>query len=246
MTCGPLYQKIRHINILLLKIFSFIRYFFYLGINWDWRIAFTIIRQEIKGEKKYGIDTTGADELGRLSKTGIDTSHATIYMPVSYVLLENILKQLPVTPSKHFLDIGCGKGRALCIAASHPGHNKVTGVDFSKQLCEDAAANLGRIKKRIPSLQYSIITKDAMNFEIPADVDRIFLFNPFDVIIMGAVVYNIMESVRENPRDIFVVYANPLYADLFLEEGFREIFHTKEMKYLEAAILKLPALKVVK
>lgn len=225
-----------------MKIFAYLHYFFYLGINWNWRIAFTIIGQEIKGEKKYNITTTGADELKNLSKEGVDISHATMYMPISYLLLEKILKQLPNTSTKHFLDIGCGKGRALCVAA-HEGFNTVTGIDFSKELCDDAIDNLKRTKEKFPTLQYAVFTKDAMNFDIPAEVDCIFLFNPFDVVIMSAVVFNIMESAREYPREIIVAYANPLYEELFLEEGFTEIFHTKEMKYLEAVILKLPILK---
>ena len=225
-----------------MKIFSYLQYFFYLGINWNWRIAFTIIGQEISGEKKYNIATTGADELKSLSKKGIDTSHATMYMPISYMLIEEIFRQIPSTSKKHFLDIGCGKGRAMCVAA-HNGINTITGVDFSKDLCEDALANLQRTKEQFPALQYAVITKDAMNFEIPADVDCIFLFNPFDVVIMGAVVSNIMESIQDHPREIVVAYANPIYINLFLDEGFIEIFHTKEMKYLEAAILKLPVLK---
>lgn len=225
-----------------MKTFTFLRYFFYLAINWNWRIASKIIAQEIKGEKKYGIDTTGADELDNLAKKGIDTSHATIYMPISYVLLEKIFRQLPPKPAQHFLDIGCGKGRVLCVAAQH-GFKQITGIDFSKQLCEDAITNLEKTKGKYPALKYNVVTKDAMNYEIPSGVDCIFLFNPFDVVVMGAVVYNIMESAQEYPRDIIVVYANPLYADLFFEEGFEEIFHTKEMKYLEAAIFKLPALR---
>ena len=225
-----------------MKIFFYLQYFFYLGINWNWRIAFTIIGQEISGEKKYNIATTGADELKTLSKKGIDTSHATMYMPISYMLIEEIFRQIPSTSKKHFLDIGCGKGRAMCVAA-HNGFNTITGVDFSKDLCEDALANLKRTKEQFPALQYAVITKDAMNFEIPADVDCIFLFNPFDVVIMGAVVSNIMESIQDHPREIVVAYANPIYINLFLDEGFIEIFHTKEMKYLEAAILKLPVLK---
>ena len=225
-----------------MKIFTYLQYFFYLGFNWNFRIALKIINQEIKGEKKYNINTTGADALKTLSKKGIDISHATIYMPVSYLLLEEIFRQLPSISKKHFLDIGCGKGRAMCVAAHH-GCKKITGVDFSKQLCEDAFVNLQNTKKKLSSIQYDVITKDAMNFEIPVDVDCIFLFNPFDVVIMTAVVANIMESLKENPREIIVAYANPLYEGIFLEEGFIEIFHTQQMKYLEAAILKLPALK---
>ena len=224
-----------------MKIFTYLHYFFYVGFNWNFRIALTIINQEIKGEKKYTIDTTGADELKDLSKNGIDISHATMYMPISYLLLEEIFRQLSSTSKKHFLDIGCGKGRALCVAAYY-GYKHITGIDFSKQFCEDARNNLTLTQKKFSAINYSVTTADAMNYEIPATVDCIFLFNPFDVVIMSAVVYNIMESVRMFPREIIVAYANPLFEDLFLEEGFTEIFHTKEMKYLEAAILKLPAL----
>ena len=94
----------------------------------------------------------------------------------------------------HFLDIGCGKGRALCVAAYH-GFNKVTGIDFSKGLCLEAEKNLTQTKLQIPKLHYKIYTNDAFYFEIPTDVDCIFLFNPFDEIIMSGVVENIIVSL---------------------------------------------------
>ena len=85
----------------------YIKYFYYLGINWNWKLATVLILQEIKGEKKYGINTTGADELEGLAKNAIDISHSTIYMPVSYNLLENVLTHIPESFRNYFLDIGC-------------------------------------------------------------------------------------------------------------------------------------------
>ena len=144
----------------MMKFFTYIKYFYFLFINWNIRIAWIMIRQEIAGEKKYGINTTGADELYKLEKQGIDISHATIYMPVSYTLLEEAFKQLnfnkPQTTNHkqqtHFLDIGCGKGRALCVAA-HQGFKKLTGLDFAKDLCEAAKENLSITKQKIPQLE---------------------------------------------------------------------------------------------
>lgn len=198
-----------------------------------------MIKQEIKGEKKYGINTTGADELFKLEKQGIDISHATIYMPVSYKLLEEIFEQLDShknKPQTHFLDLGCGKGRALCVAA-HQGIKKITGLDFAKDLCETAKENLAITKEKIPTLEYRIINNDAFYFEIPDDVDCIFFFNPFDEIIMSAVVNNIFDSLQNNSRKITIIYVNPLHKELFLKAGYKETWHSKKMKYLEASIL---------
>ena len=213
--------------------------------NWNIRIAWIMIRQEIAGEKKYGINTTGADELLKLEKQGIDISHATIYMPVSYTLLEEAFKQLNFNkpqiinhkPKTHFLDIGCGKGRALCVAA-HQGFNKVTGLDFAKDLCEAAKENLQITKQYISALEFKVINNDAFYFEIPDDVDCIFFFNPFDEIIMSGVVNNIFESLQSNPRNISIIYVNPLHKELFLKAGYKETWYRKKMKYLEVSILK--------
>ena len=219
-----------------MKIFSYIRYFFYLGISWNWRIATIILREEIKGEKKYGIDTTGADELKKLKAGGIDISHATIYMPASYHLLENIFKQIPGSPRKHFIDIGCGKGRALCVAA-YSAFTKISGVDFSKEMCDAAERNLSITRKKIPGIIFFIKNENAALYKIPDDADCIFLFNPFDETVMRDVASNIAESMEKKPRQMHIIYANPLYKNLFLEKGFTEIYYSKRLQYFEVSVM---------
>jgi len=223
-----------------MKVFRYIKYFFYISFNWNIRIATRIIRTEIKGEKKYGIDTTGADELHDLDEMGIDISHATIYMPVSYELLEEIFTQLnpsTIKPLNHFLDIGCGKGRAMCVAA-HKGFRKITGIDLSKKLCDATKRNCNITKEKIPTAEFEIINNDAFYFDIPFDVDCIFMFNPFDEIIMSGVANNIYESLRQSPRKMKIVYVNPLHKTVFTKNGFKEVYYSKKMKYLEVAILE--------
>jgi SAM-dependent methyltransferase len=221
-----------------MKIFSFLKYFFYLSYNWNIRIAWFITRCEIRGEKKYGINTTGADELKHLEKKGIDLSNATIYMPAGYNILENLFERMSPASARHFIDIGCGKGRALCVAA-HYGAKKLTGIDFSKKLCMAAENNLAVTKKNFPGIEYQILNNDAFYFEIPVDADFIFLFNPFDEVIMNGVAENILESYEINPRHITIFYLNPLCKDELLAIGFKETYHIQQMKYLEAVILEI-------
>ena len=217
--------------------FKFIRYFFYLAVNWNIRIAWHIIKQESSGEKKYGIDTTGADELRSLEDKGIDISHATIYMPASYDLLENFFSRINLKEYRHFVDIGCGKGRAICVAASF-GAKKITGVELSKDLCVSAKENLTETKKKYPDLKYDVYNNDAFYFKIEKDVDCIFMFNPFDETIMSGVLENIETSLQKNPRKITVIYINPLQKHLFLESGFKEKYHYQKLHYLEGSILE--------
>jgi SAM-dependent methyltransferase len=218
---------------------KYFKYFFYIATNWNIYIAWHIIVHEIKGEKKYKINTTGKDDLHHLEERDIDIEHATIYMPVSYDLLEEIFTQIAKNKLTHFLDIGCGKGRALCVAA-YNGFKKVSGIDFSKELCAAAEKNLSKKKEQIPTLQYKIYKNDAFYFEIPPDVDCIFLFNPFDEVIMSGVVENIIISLEQTSRKLSIIYVNPLHKELFTKQGFVEIYHTKKMKYLEVSILEWP------
>lgn len=220
-----------------MKIFTYIKYFYFLFDNWDIKIARHMIKQEIKGENQYGINTTGADNLNDLEELGVDVSHAAIYMPVSYYLMQETFEQLPATARNHFLDIGCGKGRALCIAA-HAGFKQVTGLDFSRVLCDIAKENLTITKQAVTAFKFKVINNDAFYFEIPDDVDCIFLFNPFDEIIMSAVVNNITKSLQKNSRQLHIIYANPLHKEQFLKAGFTEIWYSKKMEYIEAVIMK--------
>ncbi len=220
-----------------MKLFTYISYFYFLLDNWDFKIAWYLMRQEITGEKKYKINTTGADELDNLEEKGIDISHATVYMPVSYFLLEEIFKQLPNTCRNHFLDLGCGKGRALCLSA-HAGFKQITGVDFAKALCDQSLANLVLTKLQLPDFEFTVINNDAFYYEISDDVDCIFFFNPFDEIILSGVVKNISESLQNKPRKIHIIYVNPLFKELFLKAGYTQTWHSQKMKYIEAVILE--------
>jgi SAM-dependent methyltransferase len=224
----------------MMRYLSYIRYFCYIAYHWNPRIAWHIVREEIRGERQYGLNTTGADELGHLRRAGIDISHATIYMPVAYNLLEQLFETLDLSRTVHFVDIGCGKGRALAVAA-HYGVRKLTGIELSKPFCRQTEEQLAKTAIKFPGLQYRVIHQDAFYAPIPDDADLIFLFNPFDEVIMSSVANSIDRSRQEHPRDITLIYVNPIHRGYFKEKGAIEQYHTRTLQYLEAVVLLLPA-----
>ncbi len=214
---------------------KYLKYFFYLAYNWNVKIAWHIIQNERKGEKNYGIDTTGADELKSLEKNGIDISSATIYMPVSYDVLEQFFNEVKLEKFSHFLDIGCGKGRAMCVAATYTVE-RISGVELSKDLCIAAKKNIGFSQLLFPYTDFNIYNNDAFYFEIEDDVDCIFMFNPFDEIVMSAVMENIETNLENNPRKMTIIYINPLQKHVLTEWGYNQVYHSKKLEYLEGSI----------
>ncbi len=225
-----------------MKLLQQIQYFFYIATNWGIRIGLFTLKEEIKGEKKYNINTTSYNKLSRFQISGSHLKHATEYMPVNYFTIEQLLSHLPENAKQGaFLDIGCGKGRALCVAAAF-GFKKVVGIDFAKEMIDAAGINLNQTKISHPALQYELLWKDISNFDIEKEVSTVFLFNPFDEILMRTVIQKMNTSLKNHPRSFYVLYASPRHEELFFAEGYDVIFRVKKLNYLEGIILKAPSI----
>ena len=220
-----------------MKLLQHINYFLYIASNWGLRIGFFTLKQELRGEKKYGINTTSANDLSEFQIKGNQLVHATEYMPVNYFTIENVLGHLPEN-AKHgmFLDIGCGKGRALCVAAAY-GFKKLYGIDFAKQLIDESEKNLALIKTCYPSIQYELSWSDISTLEINKDVSTIFLFNPFDEVLMKNIIRKINSSLQQYPRELYVLYCSPRHEELFFADGYDVLYRIRKYNFLEGTIL---------
>jgi hypothetical protein len=54
---------------------------------------------------------------------------------------------------------------------------------------------------------------------------------------MLQVVKNILASIKQNPRKVYVMYANPVHKEIFLSAGFDEEYYKRRLHYLELSIL---------
>jgi SAM-dependent methyltransferase len=224
-----------------LKLINHIRYFWYVATNWGLHIGLFTLWHEIRGERKYAINTTSFSRLSKYSLAGNSLKHATEYMPVNYLILEQLLQHLPAEAKKGgFLDIGCGAGRVACVAA-HYGFTNITGIDFAKELVEKAKQNASFTSLQFTGATIHICWQNILDYEIPADTGTIFLFNPFDETLMKTLVEKILFSRQKNNRNIFVLYASPKHPEPFLEAGFQQVFHIKKVNFIEGIVLQKPA-----
>jgi SAM-dependent methyltransferase len=218
------------------------RYLLYLCyITWYWGLdlAIFIIRHEIKGEKKYGIRTIGLDSVPD-TVPDVERKHFSLYEPVNYYSLTWLFDQLKAADTNTtLLDVGCGRGRVLAVGAAY-GFRDVVGIDFSEKLCKQAAGVMEGVKETYPGLSFDITCIDARDYDIPDRVGVIFLFNPFDDLVMESFIDKVFESLYRKERPMKVLYANPQFKQLWLDAGFKETSSFLKKKYLKGSVLEIP------
>lgn len=201
-------------------------------------MAFFVTWHEIKRGSKYNVDTIKPVSLDDLTIAEGDKTQSSPYEALNYYILENLLDNFcKLFPNeKNLLDIGSGKGRIM-VAAAHYGFTTITGIDFAKELCEAAKTNVNKIKGKFPGTTFNIYCKDVLNYELNPNDKVFFLFNPFNKDIMEKFSERIDQSVRQHPRSIYLIYANPQQKVVLLEKGYKEIFSIKKLRLLEGIIL---------
>lgn len=214
-----------------------IRYFNFIRKNWSLGLALFTLYHEIRGEKKYRVDTSGHNDLGSLKIHSANKKSGYIYQPVNYYVAEKAFDYVVREVNDPVLtDFGCGKGRILAISAYY-GFKDITGVEFAPELCKKAEENLSGIVGYFPGLKYHVFCYDATQYEIRSCENVFTFFNPFNDKVMLPVVKNILSSVKKYPRDIFVIYFNPTEKEIFLSAGFTELWYYSKMEYIDFSIL---------
>ena len=152
--------------------------------------------------------------------------HATYYQPITCRNLKLILQEAQKTQIAfdHFIDIGAGKGKACFYAARHFKVRKITGVEFSLGLVK--VANKNKSIFGLPNI--SFLNEDAANFVLPAGKCLVFLFNPFDNVILEKFIANNYEHFKAN--ESVIAYAYDVHRESLLLNGFRTIFRSSERR----------------
>jgi hypothetical protein len=108
-----------------------------------------------------------------------------------------------------FVDLGCGKGKPLLVAASYP-FRRLAGVDISSACVHVARRNIARYgPERVDPARFELQVGDAEDFVFAQDPLVVYLYNPFPGAVLERVVANLAASLRERPRPCAVIYVNP-------------------------------------
>jgi SAM-dependent methyltransferase len=172
-------------------------------------------------DQEYDVDTGGliwGESLGRPSSR--DAAYwATGYYGISPSAFTAAVERLRLDwPRFTFVDIGCGKGRAILLATRFP-FRRVMGVELSPELVAVAQENIRKFAApwRQQGVSAEAITGDATAFPIPDGPLVFYMYHPFAAPIMRRFLAHVQEAARAEEREVYLLYANPELEKLLAE-----------------------------
>lgn len=127
-----------------------------------------------------------------------------------------------------FLDIGCGKGAVLRVAAGMP-FCRVAGIELDRELVGIAQRNM----KRLGLENVECIQGNAASFDRYGEFNVFFLFNPFSAAVLAQVTGKILQTLEDSPREITIIYHHPLHSSLLDVPGLHRtgVFYDRLKQY---------------
>jgi SAM-dependent methyltransferase len=163
---------------------------------------------------EHGVDTSGSVSAAECAPDAAMASQILPYAGSQPSIVRAGIASLPDHNQYAFVDLGCGKGRALMVASEF-SFVRLVGVEISPHLAEVARRNAAVITLRDPCrAPIEIHVGDATAMRPPAERVVYFMYNPFGRALTETLVERLERQLANGLQHAFVVYCNPVYGDV--------------------------------
>lgn len=173
--------------------------------------------------RRHSLDFDGFIPREKLvAESAESLANSNNYRPYTNFHLKRLLQEALKTgiPFENFVDVGCGKGQPCIVAKRYFDFPNVYGVDFSQPLIEVANRNLAKTSYK----GIHFLVADATNWKLPPGESLVFLFNPFNEIIMEKfLTLNLDHFTRYRS---LIAYGVDAHTSTMHQLGFETIFRS--------------------
>jgi hypothetical protein len=177
---------------------------------------------------RYGVDTSGLIGGSELRSGHKNDAFNTAYYGMAPSRFHQVMadwlsdgSHAPVT-EYNFVDLGCGKGRAVMMASEFP-FRQVIGVELNASLAKIADKNVttwAAAGRAICPVQ--VLCQDATEFVFPDGPCLLYLFHPFAAPVVERLIESIEAEFAARPGMMDLIYFNPEAGHLLdAKEGFQ-------------------------
>ena len=190
---------------------------------------------------KFGTDTSGylgPEELvtGQLNDS-LNCGYSAIAPSVFREAMRRWRETLPPAFGRveaySFVDAGCGKGRALFLAAELP-FRKIIGIEINPQLARIAERNVACWRRTAGTKRnIRVMQGDATNFRWPRPPLLVYLYNPFDCSLVAEMAEK-LSADASGYGTVDLLYVNPVCTDTLRTRGTFRFLWTARIRMNEA------------
>lgn len=183
-------------------------------------------------DQRYGVDTSGLIGGGELRSGHKHDLFNTAYYGMAPSRFEGVMAgwlddqgHAPIEETS-FIDLGCGKGRAVLMASLYP-FRQVVGVELNQKLARIAERNRAAWMASAtgPRAEIRIFAHDATEYQFPKGPCLLYLFNPFAAPVVRELIRQIELQFQSRPGELDIIYFNPESGELFEERaGFERLW----------------------
>lgn len=149
------------------------------------------------------------------------------------------LRAVPARPTGRFVDIGAGRGRAM-IMALEAGWPAALGIEVRETTCRFARRNLKRYRTlHNPHASWEIRQENAAEYRPEPHDTLLFLFNPFGPDTLATVRDNLLESWRNEPREVWIIYIYPAFGNVLDGAPEMELHRFEKVGGIPFALFRL-------
>ncbi|TLU74018.1 class I SAM-dependent methyltransferase [Lichenicoccus roseus] len=160
-------------------------------------------------DRGLGTDTGGFVPQWLLQPGVTEADQGSPYAGCQPECVRAALASLPDTRNYSFIDLGCGKGRAMIVASEYSFH-AILGVELSGGLVAVAARNAALVARAHPErTRLQPMQGDAAGVALPDGPLVIFNYHAFPRALVGRIAERLAAAASPG-REIFYVYENPV------------------------------------
>jgi SAM-dependent methyltransferase len=174
---------------------------------------------ERRFDSRFRVDTAGILKPTELQRDRY-FKDSNWYAPVATALFRRMLREVRVDYRDYiFVDFGCGKGKALLLAARLP-FKEIIGIELWQTVLEVAGRNVREYtgKRQCQNVRLQCI--NAVDFRFSSDPALYYFFDPFKIDVMSRVLANLRASLIQWPRESYVLYCEPERHDVLNAADF--------------------------
>lgn len=180
-------------------------------------------------DERHGVETGGLIAGGELHSGHANDAFNTAYYGMAPSRFQQVMEwwladeSHPAIENYSFVDLGCGKGRAVMMASQF-GFREVVGVELHAPLARIAEANVavwaaaGRAVCPV-----RIVCQDATEFAFPDGACLLYLFNPFAAPVVERLIDRIEADFAGRQGMLDLIYFNPEAGELLDAHGGFEL-----------------------